>query len=415
MGLFRQEALEAQRDRLQGQVVLLPHWPHAAVSIFLLLWVAAALIFLTQSNYSRRETVRGWLEPASGVIRIYPQSEGQLASLLVEAGDTVSAGQPLAVINGDRMLQGGEALDALLLREYQAQQEILQRQLQRSAILLSARRAELLSRIASGKAELGLLEEQQENLDRRTTLALTRQRRHLQLAASGHINQATLDDLYERILVLETDRRRLDLQYLRQKAQLRELDASLQRLPDEDGRETDQLQLELSGLVQDIARLHGRRAHVVQAPRDGKVGMVGIAVGQQARYGTPLLTLLPGESPLVARVLVPVRAAGFLEPGQQLAIRFDAYPYQKYGTHPARLAGVAHSTTLPSDRVNWPLAINEPVFRATAHLGSAQIAAHGERQPLKSGMTLSADVMLGHRSLLEWLLEPLYSLRGHLT
>ena len=86
MGLFRREALEAQRDRLQGHVVLLPRWHHALVSGFLLLWVVAALTFLNQTTYSRRETVRGWLEPAAGMIRIYPQSEGRLGREQLVAG-----------------------------------------------------------------------------------------------------------------------------------------------------------------------------------------------------------------------------------------------------------------------------------------------------------------------------------------
>lgn len=415
MGLFRQEAQRAQRERLQGQVVLLPRWPHAAVATFLLLWVVAATVFLDRASYSRRETVRGWLEPAAGVIRVYPQSEGRLASMLVKSGDTVSAGQTLAIINGDRILRGGENLETLLLIEYQSQAEILRRQLRRANSLATARREELRLRLASGESELEQLDAQLDAVDRRLALATIRQHRHKQLAAAGYLNQATLDDLYERTLVLESEKRNLGLQRLRQESRLQDLAASLARLPQEAGNEADRLRLELSSVAQKIARLRGNRAHLVQAPRAGRVGMLGITEGQEARYGKPILTLLPTESPLVARLLVPVRAGGFLAQGQQLAIRYDAYPFQKYGVHGGRLVSIADSATLPTEQVYLPLAINEPVFRTTARLASSRIYAHGEQLPLKAGMTLSADIILERRSILQWLLEPLYSLRGRLT
>ena len=50
MSLFRQEAIDAQRARLQGQVVLLPRWPHALLSALLLLWLVAVITFLTQAS-----------------------------------------------------------------------------------------------------------------------------------------------------------------------------------------------------------------------------------------------------------------------------------------------------------------------------------------------------------------------------
>jgi membrane fusion protein len=118
MGLFRQQAVDAHRDRLHGHVILLPRLPHTALCLFLLLWVALLVVFLTQTTYSRKETVLGWLEPESGVVRIYPQGEGKLAQLLVKNGDTVISGQPLAIINGDRVLPGGDHLETLLLEEY---------------------------------------------------------------------------------------------------------------------------------------------------------------------------------------------------------------------------------------------------------------------------------------------------------
>jgi membrane fusion protein len=56
--------------------------------------------------------------------------------------------------------------------------------------------------------------------------------------------------------------------------------------------------------------------------------------------------------------------------------------------------------------------LKEPVYKITVSLAQQSITAYSEEIFLKPGMMLSADVILDERSLFEWLMEPLYSLRG---
>ncbi len=56
--------------------------------------------------------------------------------------------------------------------------------------------------------------------------------------------------------------------------------------------------------------------------------------------------------------------------------------------------------------------LKEPVYKITVSLAQQSITAYSEKIFLKPGMMLSADVILDERSLFEWLMEPLYSLRG---
>jgi membrane fusion protein len=261
---------------------------------------------------------------------------------------------------------------------------------------------------------LASLDARLETLDKRVQLFKRRRQRHESLAASGHITLAKLDDLREQALVLDSERQALAARRIRYLADQAGMESELARLPEEAANSMDRLRLQLSDLSQEIARLRGNRAYVVQAPLSGQVNNIGLQPGQKARYDSPLLTLTPSGATLVARLLVPVDAAGFIERGQALAIRYDAFPYQKYGLQPGWIIGVAASATLPTDNTLLPLSLNEPAFRVTARPENTTIQAHGGRIVLKPGMTFSADVMLERRSLLQWLLEPLYSLRGRL-
>lgn len=415
MGLFRQEAIDAQRTRLQGQVILLPRWPQALLCVLLLAWLTAVLVFLTQASYSRKETVRGWLEPADGMVRIFPQSEGRIAQLLVAEGEMVVQGQPVAIVNGDRVLSDGARLESVLLEEYQARKASLQRQLDRESVLAELRDGELLARIGDAKATLKHLTEQAAMLERRAVLAEQRLQRHRTLSNAGHLTIAELEQLEEQTLLLASERQELEVQRLQQSTLLKGLRAERQRLPEETHNAEDRLRSALGELSGEIARLRGTRAHILIATVDGQINSIGFAVGQRANYEQPVMTLLPADSPLEATLLVPVRAAGFLAAGQTLHIRYDAFAYQKFGLQNGRILEITAGTLLPGDQANLPLQVAEPVFRVTALPFDDSVAAYGRDIPLKPGMTLSADIVMEERSLLQWLLEPLHSLRGRMT
>jgi membrane fusion protein len=415
MGLFRRQAMETYCDRLHGHVILLPRLPHTALCGFLALWLLLLALFLTQTSYSRKETVLGWLEPESGVVRIYPQSQGKLARLLVENGEAVVSGQALAIINGDRVLPGGEHLETLLLQEFEAQKLALKRLLGGEETLRDARQAELGQRQQTASRGLSAIEAQITIQQQRSSLAHKRQQRHLQLSLKGHITDTEVENLQEQTLLLDRERQTLVADKARQQALLDQLQAELRRLPQAAANNMDQLRVRLSDLAQKIAQLRGKRAHVVLATVDGKVSNINLHAGQRVHFDRPLLSILPAGSKLVAQLLIPVRAAGFLQTGQHLLIRYDAFPYQKFGMQRGRLVTLADSASLPGELQHLPLQLSEAVYRALAEPTSSSISAYGSKFRLKAGMTFSADVELEQRTLLQWLLEPIYSIRGRLT
>jgi len=414
MELFRQEAVDNQRNRLQGDVVVLPRLSHGLLCTALVLWLLAVAVFLTQANYSRKESVKGWLEPEAGVVRVYPGGEGELARLMVRENDTVVSGQPLAIINGDKALPDGKHLEALLLEEYALQRSALERQLQRAVALRRQRESDLSLRIASAERELRWMDMQLASFADRQKLDARRLERHRRLQRGGHITDAELERLETEELQGRQEGLAHSLERERRLSLLGRLRAELALVPDETANSADQLRLRLSVLSQEMARLRGNRAYVIKAPLDGAVSDIQGRVGQQVRPDRALMSLMPEGSELVATLLVPVRAAGFLREGQPLLLRYDAFPYQKFGTHAGRLVSVSRTSALPGEHASFPFAIREPIYRAMASVEHKWVEAYGQAFALKSGMTLSADIRLEDRTILQWLLEPLYSLRGRL-
>jgi membrane fusion protein len=114
-----------------------------------------------------------------------------------------------------------------------------------------------------------------------------------------------------------------------------------------------------------------------------------------------------------AHLFAPSRAIGFIRPGQEVQLRYQAYPYQKFGIHRGMVAAVSKSAVSPAE-IPQPVAelSREPVYRIRVVLERQQVIAYGEPQPLHAGMAVEADVIVDRRRLIEWVFEPLYSLVG---
>lgn len=123
--LFRKTALEHQKNKLLGEVLVKPPVRLSFVALFITVWVVLVSVWLASSNYTRKESVTGWLEPNQGLIKVFADTNnGRVKQLLVAEGQSVVKGQPLLVINGDRVLSSGVHLEQELLRQYEQQSRL---------------------------------------------------------------------------------------------------------------------------------------------------------------------------------------------------------------------------------------------------------------------------------------------------
>jgi membrane fusion protein len=129
------------------------------------------------------------------------------------------------------------------------------------------------------------------------------------------------------------------------------------------------------------------------------------------------MTLVPAGAELEARLHGPSRAIGFVRPGQRVRLRYEAFPYQKFGQYEGAVKSVSRSTVGPaelggSDGAQPGPVPGEPVYRVTVELARQTATAYGEEVPLQPGMRLEADVLIETRRVYRWVLDPLYSLTG---
>ncbi len=416
MSLFRRQSLEYYKHRLHGDVLLLPQLSHSILTSCLFLWVVMVLIWLVLSTYSRKETVIGWLEPPEGITRVYAETTGIVKKVLVTEGELVAKDQPLLVIIDERILASGDNLSVNLLREYNNQQKMLKEQLARTHTTYEMHAKDIVKKIISAQQDLQLIGTQLSTLNDRYTLISTQVERFRALKRDGHVSSVAFDSAIAQELALKSDQQSFLRSQISQKNIIEQLQTELKLLPDNKANKIDQLKGSLSEISQQIVQLGSRDSQIIKAPRAGTVNNIQARDGQKttANNNIPLLTLFPDDAQLTAQLLVPVRSIGFVELGQSLAIRYDAFPYQKFGIHGGAISQVSKTLLLPNELLNVPFTLNEPVYRVTALLNKPNVQAYNRDFALKPGMTISADISLGDRPLIQWLFEPIYSLKGRI-
>ena len=140
---------------------------------------------------------------------------------------------------------------------------------------------------------------------------------------------------------------------------------------------------------------------------------ITVSSGQSVTADAAFATILPAGSKLQVELLVPTRAIGFVTKGKEVALRYEAFPYERFGQYRGVIADVSQTVWSPGDKVG-PLVVREPAYRITAKLDRQTVEAMGQEIPLRSGMLVNADILLEKRSLLEWIFEPVLQLRGRL-
>jgi membrane fusion protein len=156
-----------------------------------------------------------------------------------------------------------------------------------------------------------------------------------------------------------------------------------------------------------------KREIVIRAPITGVVTNITVSAGQSVSADAAFATILPAGSQLQVELLVPTRAIGFVTKGKEVSLRYEAFPYERFGQYRAVIADVSQTVWSAGDKVG-PLTVREPAYRITAKLDKQSVEAMGQEIPLRSGMLVNADILLEKRSLLEWIFEPVLQLRGRL-
>ncbi|MEY4515745.1 MAG: hypothetical protein RL180_91 [Pseudomonadota bacterium] len=419
--LFRQQALDAQKITGYGRIVLIRPFSFTVLTVLATVLGLLVMALFYYGSYTRRTPVVGQLTPVQGMVRVYPMQSGVVISRSIKEGQRIVKGDVLYVISSERTATAGVGVQAQISQQVSQRQQSLALEIAKTRQVQLDEQQDMRAQIDGIRRELTQLDSLMAEQQRREALSHTAVDRYAALVQKGFASQEQLQQQQEALLdqssryqTLSRDRINLNAQLDRQQ---RELDA----LPLKQQTVLAQLDRSLNQTQQELTESEARRELRVLAPESGTVTAVLAEMGQGVDPNRPLLSIVPSKSHLEAQLYVPSRAVGFVREGQSVLLRYQAFPYQKFGQGTGVVTSISRTALSPNELAGSGLALDpsvlargEPVYRVTVRVQQQAIKAYGQWQPLQVGMLLDADVLQEKRRLYEWVLEPLFTVSGRI-
>lgn len=406
--LFRREAVHHATHRLTGDVVLATPVSFKLLVGLLVAAVTAGAAFAATASYARKETVPGWLAPQGGLIRVAARQGGVVESLPAKDDAMVRPGQALAVLRLSSDVSAGD-VSVVLAQGLASEAAAAEARLGAERAKLDAEANQTRARVSALSLELAGSRERIALGEQRLRLAQAEVQRAQGIADQGFLPRRELDSRRSAALAAESELSQLRAASLQYQREIGEAEARLRSLPADLQRVEAEAAAARATLSQRVTQNEAQGTVVVTAPFAGRVAAVPVEIGQTVATGATLAILTPKDSRLDAELYVPSRAAGFIRPGQEVRLQYQAFPHQRFGTGRGVVASVSRTVLAPAEVAIPGLKVEEPVFRVRVHLDRDSVTAYGERMRLQPGMLLSADVIIDRRTLAEWLLDPLYA------
>lgn len=406
----------------------------------LLLLFVALLLWVIFGRLDIVAVAGGKLVPQSYLRIVQPLEHGMVSEILVREGETVQAGQVLMRMDpqltaADRRVVDSELkLKRMQLRRIDAELsgKTMTRETGDDAVLLAQVEAQQRARrqayqdaagtekaqLAKSQQDLKAAQEIESKLKKTVPIHKATADGWEQLAREGFAGKLLAQDRMRLYIESAQDLKAQTETVESLRAGIAQADSKLAQITSNYRQQLQNERVETQAQAQRLEEELGKHAHRAQllelrAPQAGIVkDLATHTVGTVASPGTILMTLVPRGEPLVAEVWVGNEDVGFVRQGQAARLKLSTYPFQKYGLVEGKVRQVsadasenqgatAASVDIARNRTALPL-----TYKTIVELDAQALMAQGVSLALAPGMQVAAEIHLGTRSILEYLLSP---------
>ncbi|WP_341883332.1 HlyD family efflux transporter periplasmic adaptor subunit [Synechococcus sp. UW140] len=371
--LVRRDPSDLEEIRLRPS----PRWSKAVV--WALIGTASfAFLFALLAKIDEVVVAQGDLEPAGAVKPIKAVQSAVVEEIFVKEGQVVEPGQPLIRFDTDK----SQAQKSNVSRQLLIEQQRISEQANASRARLENLQAKRQSLIAKRDSEkLSLVN--QEDILRRLDY-LTKQ------GGMGLVQYMQEKDKGQQ----------MRSQIAQTEAAIRQTDAELDEVSSDLLKQRKESDRQLSDLERQRVEVKEQlQTELLKSPVRGQVfDLTPTSKGYAVAPNEPLLKIVPLDK-LQAKVYVTSKDIGFVKVGQFSEVRLDSYPFTEFGSIKGRVKRIS-TDSLPPDEQN-----PQPRFPVLIKLDQQKLEKNGRSYALKSGETLSANLVLREKSVITLLTD----------
>ena len=167
-------------------------------------------------------------------------------------------------------------------------------------------------------------------------------------------------------------------------------------------KEVGKVSGELAELDENLVKLEDRVSRLdITAPVTGVVkGLVVNTLQSVIKPGETIMEIIPAGDVLIVESKITTSDIGHVSIGQPAEVKINSYDPHRFGTVMGKVQKISASTFLDEQHI--------PYFQATIALDKDYIGSLSNKYKIIPGMTVQADIKTGEKSVLDYLLKPIY-------
>jgi len=279
---------------------------------------------------------------------------------------------------------------------------------------LASQKAELTSQLTQRSQELQEAHAKKEQLERSYELVAKELSLTKPLVAQGAVSIVELLRLERTANDTKGDLNATTLSIPRLAAQLTEVQAKIESLNTAFyAKSQDELNKASAELVSELQKNKALQDRVrrtsVRSPVNGRVSKIYVnTIGGVIQPGMDLMDIVPTDDTLLVQAFVKPKDIAFLSPGQRAMVKITAYDFSVYGGLEGTLEYIGADAIENKDD---PSQKGQTFYEVHVRTKKNYLGTDAKPLPIIPGMVASVDIITGQKSVLDYIMKPIFKAR----
>lgn len=414
--LYRKEAVEYKKNHWKGKALLLAGLPAWIILLLSALFLIILIATITFCSFTQRIDVRGEVITLPHSVNVFAPQQGSVVNQFVKIGDLVQKNSPLYEIDVSRNTSSGNVSATqigVINEKITNSQGIIEKLTRNKNETVSAIESQLKTATESLKETNRMLNN--------TLMGLKKMHDNLSsydgYLKKGYITKDQYNYQHSLYFQQQSAYQSLISQKMQLESQLTQLNSDkITKAADFDNQILNQNN-QTNDYKNQLVESNASGNLIIKAMTEGRIDSLSVTKGQMVDNGSSLAQIKPiGKTEYYLIIWLPNNAIPYVQSGDTINIRYDAFPADKFGQFPGQVMSIS---SMPASRKelseytnvnNGAVQQELALYKATIKIKNQDFEYNGKKLRLSDGLKAQAVIFLEKRPLYMWMFTPFYKM-----
>jgi membrane fusion protein len=411
--LFRQEAIHHQSARWTGKALLLSALPARYVVLISVTFLIIFIGLLSFTTYTRRMMVSAEVITEPQTIQLFAPQQGTITKQFFQNGVFVRKGEALYELDASRVTRSGN-VSAITVNAINDQLAGINTILEKLEADKTSTLQHLAKQLSQYQETHAAASQQLDSVAKSLALVHKNMQSYERYRQEGIVTNEQLNNQRSLYYQQQSSFQSMSTLIGQQRLEITKLRSEITTKEIEFDNQLSQYKNQRSDLQRQLSEADATSALLINSPIDGRIAAMTVAVGQMANAGDLLAQLVPTTEDAYRMIIwIPNQSVPYVKVGDPINIRYDAFPFEKFGQFSGRIITLASLPATTQELAHYVNAPRDgaPYYKAIASLNQSTFSYQDKTLHLSPGITSQVTLFLEKRPLYQWMFAPFYDMR----